>query len=120
MEKPINIGKLNKRIAFLQLDEDGQDAMGQATQNWKASKLVWATFRPIRGSERDEAARKFREERTYKATIRYQEGITTDMRIMYKSRIFEIKSVVNVNEANYMLEIECTEYVDKEVQRYEQ
>lgn len=113
MEKPINIGKLNKRITFQIFRDDEEDKMGQSIQNWKDLKTVWATFRPVRGAEYDEAARKFREERTYKATVRYLPGISSDLRIMYKGRIFEIKSVVNVNEADYMLEIECTEYVER-------
>ena len=113
MEKPINIGKLNKKITFQVFMDDEEDKMGQSTQKWKDLKPVWATFRPVRGAEHDEAARKFREERTYKATVRYRPGISSDMRIKYKERVFEIKSVVNVNEANYILEIECTEYVER-------
>lgn len=115
MEKALELGKLNKRIVFQKFDESGTDAIGQTKMDWVDFKRVWATFRPVVGYEADEAARKFREEKTYKATVRYRHGITSDMRILYKGRIFEIKSIVNVNEANYKLEIECKEYVEKEV-----
>lgn len=115
MENAIDIGKLNKRIVFQKLDDTGTDSMGQSKQRWNNLMKVWAEFKPVRGYETDEAARRFREEKTYKATIRYRHGITSDMRILYKGRKFEIKSMVNVNEANYKLEIECTEYVEKEV-----
>ena len=116
MEKALEIGKLDKRIIFQKYDESGTDAMGQTKMVWVNFKRVWANFRPVRGYETDEAARKFREEKTYKATVRYRPGITSDMRILFKGRQFEIKSIVNVNEANYKLEIECTEYIDKEVE----
>lgn len=116
MERLIEIGKLNKRITFQKLDMSATDSMGQTKPQWVNLKPVWASFRPVRGYEADEAARKFREERTYKATIRYRPGISSDMRILFKGRLFEIKSVVNVNEANYKLEIECTEYVERGVE----
>ena len=116
MEKALEIGKLDKRIIFQKYDESGIDAMGQTKMDWGNFKKVWANFRPIRGYEADEAARKFREEKAYKAIIRYRPDITSDMRILFKGRQFEIQSIVNVNEANYKLEIECTEYIDKEVE----
>lgn len=116
MEKALEIGKLDKRIIFQKYDESGTDAMGQTKKDWVNFKRVWASFKPIRGYETDEAARKFREEKTYKAIVRYRPDITSDMRILFKDRYFEIKSIVNVNEANYKLEIECTEHVDKEVE----
>ncbi len=111
--KPINIGKLNKRITLLQY-ADTIDELGQDTQKWKEVKTVWATFKPIRGGEYKEAAGKDREEVTYKATMRYY-PVTADMRIRYRERIFEITSVVNVEEADYMLELQCVEYKDREV-----
>ena len=79
---------------------------------------MWATFKPIRGGEYKEAAGKDREEVTYKATMRYY-PVTADMRIRYRDRIFEIKAVINVEEADYMLELQCVEYKDKEVAAHE-
>ena len=45
--------------------------------------------------------------------------VTADMRIRYRDRIFEIKAVINVEEADYMLELQCVEYKDKEVAAHE-
>lgn len=112
-KRPLNIGKLDKRITFLVYDEDGTDELGQNKRGWVKSKTVWATFKPIRGGEFNEAEQKKREEVTYKATIRYRPGITSDLRIEYKGRIFEINSAINVDEADYMIEIECSEYVER-------
>ena len=115
MEKKVDIGKLNKRITFQKMVE-GEDALGQSISQWKDVKTVWADFYPVRGGEQQEAERKQREEVMYKAKLRYIPGIDASMRILFRGRVFFIRNVINVNEANYKLEIECTEYIDKEVQ----
>lgn len=108
--KPLNIGRLNRRITFLTAKET-QNTINQTTQEWKEYKSVWATVKALRGSERYEAM-KVQAQQIYKITTRYHDGITPDMRILFNGKIFEITSVNNVEEANYMLEMECTEYVE--------
>ena len=114
MQRAIDIGKLNKRITFQEY-ADGTDSMGQSVKRWKDKKTVWADFYPVRAGEYQEAEQKKREEVTYKAKIRYLPGIDASLRIRFRERIFLIDRVINVDEANYKLEIECTEYVEKEV-----
>ena len=113
MERAIEIGKLDKRITFqkqvLTLDEMGQDK-----HEWKDFKTVWAEFYPVRSGEYREADQKKREETVYKANVRYIPGIDASLRIRFRDRLFLIDRAVNVDEANYKLEIECTEYVEKE------
>ena len=109
--KPLNIGSLNRRITFVYLDSD-VDEMGQDCQVWKDYKTVWATVKALRGGEYYEA-QKIRPEQTYKITTRYHEGITPDMKIRYCGKLFEILSCNNVEEANYMLEIQAVEYIEK-------
>ncbi|MSS63177.1 phage head closure protein [Velocimicrobium porci] len=105
----INIGKLNKRITILSYQES-EDEMGQSTQELKPYKRVWATIKPLRGREYWEA-KKVQEEVVYKITTRYIKGITSDMLIQYKEKIFEINSVINVEESDLILEMQCTEKV---------
>ena len=114
MQKAIDIGKLNKRITF-QEHAEAEDGIGQSVKRWKDLKTVWADFYPIRTGEYQEAEQKRREEVTYKAKLRYLPGIDASLRILFRGRIFLIEKVVNVDEADYKLEIECTEYVEKEV-----
>ena len=114
MEKAIDIGKLNKRITF-QKQNASEDKIGQDRHVWIDLKTVWADFYPIRGGEYQEAEKKKREEVTYKAKLRYISGIDASLRILFRGRIFLIDKVINVDEANYKLEIECTEYVEKGV-----
>lgn len=112
MKKAMDIGKLNKRITF-QKQIETEDAMGQSAQVWEDVKTVWADFYPIRAGEYQEAEQKKREEVTYKAKLRYIPGINAAMRIAFRGRYFLINNVINVDEGNYRLELECTEYVEK-------
>lgn len=109
---PINIGKLNKRITFLRT-EWVADEMGQEVPEWMPYKTVWATVNPVSGREYYEA-QKVRPELTYKIYTRYQQEIAPDMQIKYKEKMFEIKSIINVEESNKMLEIQCIERIEKE------
>lgn len=110
--KPLNIGKLNRRITFVKPGED-VDEMGQDCQCWEEYKTVWATVKALRGGEYYEA-QKIRPELTYKIITRYHSGITPDMKIRFGGRLFEILSCNNVEEADYMLEIEAVEYIETE------
>jgi SPP1 family predicted phage head-tail adaptor len=114
--KPLDIGKLNKRITFLAPGAGG-DAMGQKTQEYAELKSVWATVKALRGGEYFDA-QKVRPEKTYKITVRYtkdisDETITPDVRISYRGKTLEIEYVNNVDEADYMLEIFAIEYIEK-------
>ena len=52
-------------------------------------------------------------ELTYKVTTRYHKEVTPDMFIKFKGRYFNIVSIINVKEKNEMLEIICTENLQK-------
>ncbi|MCC2864912.1 phage head closure protein [Anaerovorax odorimutans] len=109
--KPLDIGRLNKRITFICL-ENGTDELGQDCQVWKEYKPVWATVKALRGGEYYEA-KKIRPEQTYKITTRYHSWITPDMKIRYCGKLLEILSCNNVEEADYMLEIQAVEYIER-------
>ncbi len=118
MGKAIDIGKLNKRITF-QRRAEGEDALGQTVQGWEDVQTVWADFYPVRGGEYQEEGQKKREEVVYKAKLRYLPGIDASMRVVFRGRHFLIDKVINVDEANYKLELECTEYVEKSMEGVE-
>ena len=115
MLPPLYVGELNKKITFMQYSDATVDDLGQDSKQWTPVKTVWAQFRPIRGLETDEAARKFREERIYKAVIRYNPIINASFRIKYGDRLFEIISVLDPKEQHYKLEIECKEIIDRDI-----
>lgn len=84
--------------------------MKQMQQVLKPFRTVWASVEPKSGKEYLEA-NKERPELTYVITVRYQKGITPDMLVQFKERLFYIQSIRNIREENEMLEILCTEKI---------
>ena len=109
--RTIQIGKLNKHVTFVGY-KDVENELSLYSKELTDIKTVWATFTPVRGREYYEA-QKLREEVTYKLYCRYLPGITSDLYIRYKDKIYEIISVLDVDMEHKMLEIYCVEKVKK-------
>ena len=107
----MDIGRLNKRVTFCRYSEE-ENELKQLRQQLKPIKTVWATVEPKSGREYIEADKE-RPELTYIITVKYQKDITPDMFIQFKGRLFNIKSIRNIREADEMLEISCTEKIDE-------
>lgn len=71
---------------------------------------VWANVAPATGREYSESQR-LRAETTYNVVTRYFSGISPDMKILFENKIFNIISVLNINERNTQLKIVATERV---------
>ena len=89
------------------LDADGNDE-----QCLCKVREVWADVSPLKGREYWEAKR-INPETTYKITIRYFPDLTSDMLIAYGEKLLEIESIINVDEANVMLELTCMDHEKK-------
>lgn len=71
---------------------------------------VWASVAPTTGREYSEA-QKLRAETTYNVITRFFPDILPDMKILFKNKIFNIVSVLNIDERNEQLKIVATERV---------
>lgn len=109
--RTINIGRLNKRVKILRKD-DSVNSLNQKSKGFVEIKTVWASVAPVRGAERYEL-QKLHEEITYRIYMRYFDGVKADMYIECEGRLFEIRSVVDVDFEHKMLEIDATEKVKK-------
>ena len=69
---------------------------------------VWANVAPQTGREYEES-QKIRAETTYNINVRYFPGIASDMKIMYGVKIFNIVSVLDINERHTNLKIVAAE-----------
>lgn len=69
---------------------------------------VWAYVAPKTGREYEEA-QKLRPETTFNILTRYFPDITSDMRILFRGRVFYIESVLNIDERNEQLQIVAVE-----------
>lgn len=103
----MNPGKLNKRIT-LQRFEKIKDSEGIVTEAWNDVATVWASAEPLRGREYFAAAAVNREN-TVRFRIRYKPDVSSDMRIKYDGRFFDIQSVIDVNERHKELHLMAEE-----------
>ena len=105
----MKIGDLRHRVQ-IQNKTVQTDELQQQSDVWLAYANVWASVRPVKGREYF-AARQENAEVTAVVTMRYLSGITPDMRIVFGDRVFEIVSVINVDERNRVLELMCKEAI---------
>lgn len=112
----MNIGKLNKRITFLKLG-DVKDSLGQSKKALMPIKTVWGSLYPVRGVEFYEI-QKIQAKTTHKCYVRYIPEIDENCFIQYGDKTFSIESVIDVDLDHKMLEIMCSEHINKEVIEY--
>ena len=105
----MRIGALKNRVV-LQKKEITEDELKQQTEAWTDFAYVWAAIQPLTGREYF-SARQENAEVTTRITIRYLRGVTPDMRIALGDKVFDILSVINLDERNVSLVLMCTEVV---------
>ena len=109
----IDPGKMRHRITFQQFTGE-QDSFGDPLQadddNWVDVVSPWAAIDPVSGRE-FYAAEQSQSEVSHKIRCRYYPGLTTDMRIKYGKRIFQIASIIDWEERHQSLLIMCKELV---------
>jgi len=105
-----NTGQFRHRITFLE-DVTVTDEIGQEITEWVGFKKAWAMIKTVKGSEYV-AAGSERATIIYRFIIRYTKGITSDMRISYQGRTFDIiEPPINDDEMNKTLTILAKERV---------
>lgn len=110
-----NPGELRKRITFqklMDLTNEVGDTV-QAPQDYLTTYAKIEVVKPmtLKGGEYLDN-QKARPELIYSITTRYHSGITPDMLITYGSRIFQIIGILNWEERDLYLTIECIEKVE--------
>ena len=87
------------------------DDMGGYALAWETVvDLLPAAIDPLRGQEAI-AGQQIEAQLTHKITTRYYPGIQPDMRVVFDSRIFNIRSVKLLREVRHVLELSCEEGV---------
>lgn len=89
-----------------------RSAMGTEIKTWGTLAQVWAEIRPIRGGEAVEAQQDWSTVQC-RIRIRHRTDVTPQMRIVYGSRLFEILAVTDPAERREILELTCTEQLDR-------
>lgn len=99
----VQAGELRHRIS-LQVPQDGSDGQGGAVRSWATAMTVWALIEPVSARELWQV-QEVQARITHQIRIRYQHGITATMRVLYGSRTFNIRAVLNAEERNIYLDL---------------
>ncbi|HUS95676.1 MAG TPA: phage head closure protein [Hyphomicrobiaceae bacterium] len=105
----ISIGKFRYLVTIQKLDGT-LDAAGQEVQSWVSHGQRYASIEPLSGRELY-TARQFFADVTTQMTMRYLAGVTPKMRVSYNSTVWNIRSAINIENANRELQILATEIV---------
>jgi len=103
----VTIGQLRHRVTIQRPTITG-DGMGGGARTWTDVATVWASIEPLRSGAFWQA-QQTQAKTTHTIVIRYRPGITTDYRIAFGSRHFQIDAIQNPSESNRYLLLYCTE-----------
>jgi SPP1 family predicted phage head-tail adaptor len=110
-KKPLNTGDCRNRI-IIEQPVVIKDELNQVieTEDWQVVKKAWSMIKTMKGSEYIEASAE-QATRVYRFVIPYTSGITEEMRINMKGRIFDIiEPPMNDDEMYQTLTIIAKEY----------
>lgn len=77
---------------------------------WSTFQTVWVSIEPAGGRE-FYASEQLNAEMSHKVKMRFVDGITTKMRILHGTRIFEILSINRIHEIEHEMILMCKEDV---------
>lgn len=97
----MNSGKLNRRIV-IQARTVSTDSMNGRVETWADSATVWAELVTQRGTVAN-IADADRNQQTSQFRIRYRTINTSDNRILYKLRFYDIKGITEEGVKNMLL-----------------
>jgi SPP1 family predicted phage head-tail adaptor len=103
----MDIGDLRHRITLQKFINEVNEN-GFETEVWQDYKTVWASVSNLSGKEYYQAAA-VQVEKTVKFTIRYLYGISSDMRILFEGKQYNITSIDNIKYKNRFIEIKALE-----------
>lgn len=107
-------GSLRHRVTIQQKTEGSpqQNAAGEPDVSWTTYCTAYASINPVSGKE-PFLAQQHLAQVSHKVRIRYRSGITADMRVLFGSRVLDIKAVLNWGERNEELLLPCEEGVNE-------
>lgn len=80
------------------------DGLGGFTRDWQTVATVWAEITTVRGDEYF-ASGQLASQVTHRIRLRWREGITTAMRVVFGVRIFAIRAVIENDGKKRSLEL---------------
>ncbi len=108
----VKLGALRHRLV-IQAERSTGDGGGGQSDPWAdpvTVATVWGKVEPLTGSERLRAMQ-IEDRLSHRIVIRHRPGITPAMRIVFGSRVFNIRAAINHEERDRFLELLCEEGV---------
>mgnify|MGYP003319976012 CR=1 FL=1 len=102
-----SIGRMRHRVT-IQSPTATVDTGGGRSIAWGTLKEVFADIQPVSASYKYKHGQET-EEVTHKVIIRHRTDIGTNYRIKFGTRIFNIMGIINPDERDRFLELNCTE-----------
>lgn len=99
-----------RHLVVIQQRAVTKDEIGGQTVVWSTFTSPWVKAEPTGGSQRMFAG-KIDNPAGMKFTMRYVAGVTETMRVLWGTRTFDIKNVLNVDERNIYLVLKTEERV---------
>jgi SPP1 family predicted phage head-tail adaptor len=94
----------------LQTRSTTSDGMGGSVDEWSSAGNFWCKVTPLSANQRLYAKR-LEENITHKIVTRYRSDLTVgiEQRILWRGRLFQIQSVIDIEERRQFLEIMAVE-----------
>lgn len=102
---------MRKYLVSIQRQTMTQGATGQVTGAWVETAKWWASINPVSGREYFNASGE-RAEITHKIDGRFGPAVAPKDRIVFRDRVFDVKSVINREERGRFIQIMAAEHVN--------
>lgn len=110
MVRKTDIAARLRHTITIQETTQTRDSVGGVIDTWGTFATVRAEILPLSGREYLESQQVNAEEIT-RFTIRYLPNITTKMRILWGTRVYDIRSIMNVSQVDKIMELRVVEDV---------
>ena len=103
----VAIGSLREQIV-IQQSAPTKDAIGGTIEGWSSLATVWARVEPMSAGEQYRR-QQIQANAQWKVTIRWRGDINSKHRIVWGTRVFQVKGVTNADERKRFLVLACDE-----------
>lgn len=99
---------LLRHTVTLQERTTADDGAGGVTETWVDVDHIPARVMPLAGTELF-AAQQNMSRVSHRIEMRYRDDVVSQMRLLYRERVFDIQAVINVGERDRELHLMCEE-----------
>jgi SPP1 family predicted phage head-tail adaptor len=110
---PVDARKYRHRVE-IQRPVTAQNALGESESTWAVADRRWCRIKPLTGQEAF-TARRIAADVTHEIRMRsdrFTRTMTPAMRIVFGTRVFEVLIVINDDERNLEMIVNCREHIN--------